>query len=65
MEQNSIMEMKHIVRAFPVEGAELAHAVGHTGVLAAVGVTDPNLVRAVRAALPAQPVNKPPDSTAG
>ena len=49
----------------PVKGDELAHAVGHTGVLAAVGVTDPNLVRAVRAALPAQPVNKPPDSTAG
>lgn len=35
----------------PVDGGELAHAVGHSGVLGAVAVTDPRMADAVRAIL--------------
>ncbi len=38
-------------RRIPVSGDELAHAVGHSGVLGAVAVTDPKMADAVRAIL--------------
>lgn len=38
-------------RRIPVSGDELAHAVGHSGVLGAVAVTDKRMADAVRAIL--------------
>lgn len=49
----------------PIGGEALAHAVGHSGVLAAVAITDANMLRAVRAALDAQSAHKPPHSPTG